>query len=497
MNRKEMIYKNDPALIQGFLEDTSNIKTGHTPGVYFPDNVTDVSKLLRESAASGKKFVIAGNGTGTTGGRIPFGDYVIAMEKLNWIEKPVTSDGNKAIMTVGAGALLEDIQKKAESFGWLYPPDPTEKLCYIGSTIANNSSGARTYKYGPTRNHIARITVVLTSGDIVDIPRGKYCAGKDDTFHLDLPFAGALEIKVPGYNLPLTSKHNAGYYSTRDMDLIDLFIGSEGTLGVIVEADLQLIPIPEKIISCLVYFSTLDDLFHFVDNAKKKTKGVDPRALEFFDCNSLGFLRKVYPEIPANTAGAVFFEEETSQEREDETLEAWFELMERFNAMTDESWIALDVDEQRAMKAFRHELPVQVNEWLSTQAESKISTDMAVPDTSFIELYNFYRHSCENHGFRYIIFGHIGNAHVHLNILPANHDEFITAKALYHDFVEKALELGGTLSAEHGIGKLKAGYLVKMFGNDGIQEMVRIKKILDPHLVLNMGNLIPEDYYQT
>ncbi|WP_287373178.1 FAD-binding oxidoreductase [Prosthecochloris sp.] len=492
-----MIYKDDPDLIQGFLEDTSNIKTGHTPGVYFPETIEDVSKLLRESVSSGKKFVVAGNGTGTTGGRIPFGDYVIAMEKLNRIEDPVSCDGNEAVMTVGAGALLEDIQKKAESFGWLYPPDPTEKLCFIGSTIANNSSGARTYKYGPTRNHIARITVVLASGDILDIPRGKYSTGKDDTFRLDLPSAGTMEFKVPGYHLPLTSKHNAGYYSARSMDLIDLFIGSEGTLGVIVEADLLLIPIPEKIISCLVYFNTLDDLFLFVDNAKRKNKEVDPRALEFFDRNSLDFLRKVYPEIPVNTAGAVFFEQETGQEKEEETLEAWFELMESFNAMTDESWIALDVDEQRAMKTFRHELPVQVNEWLSKQTESKISTDMAVPDASFIELFNFYRHTCEKHGFRYIIFGHIGNAHVHLNILPANHDEFITAKALYQGFVEKALELGGTLSAEHGIGKLKAGYLVKMFGDKGIQEMVRIKKIFDPHLVLNMGNLIPEHYYQT
>lgn len=492
-----MIYKDDPALIQGFLQDTSNIKTGHTPGVYFPENTSDISRLLQESVSTGKRFVIAGNGTGTTGGRIPFGDHVIAMERLNRIGEPVTCSVNQAMMTVGAGALLEDIQKKAENSGWLYPPDPTEKLCFIGSTIANNSSGARTYKYGPTRNHIARITVVLPSGDILDIPRGKYRADNDGVFRLDLPLAGTMAVRIPGYAPPLTSKHNAGYYSAGEMDLIDLFIGSEGTLGIVTEADLLLVPVPEKIVSCIVYFRKIEDLFLFVERAKKETCGVDPRALEFFDRNSLDFLRKVYPDTPADTAGAVFFEQETTVETEDETLESWLELMESSNAMTDESWVALDIDEQRAMKNFRHELPVQVNEWLSTQSESKISTDMAVPDESFTELFNFYRDTCEEHDFHYIIFGHIGNSHVHLNILPSNHEEFMTAKALYRDFVTRAIELGGTLSAEHGIGKLKAEYLVKMFGPEGVAEMVRIKKAFDPNLILNRGNIIPENYYRS
>ena len=492
-----MIYKNDPALIQSFLEDTSNIKTGHTPGVYFPESIEDISALLRESSASGKRLVIAGNGTGTTGGRIPFGDHVIAMEKLDRIDEPVQCAETAAVMTVGAGALLEDIQKKAESCGWLYPPDPTEKLCFIGSTIANNSSGARTYKYGPTREHIARITVVLPSGDILDIPRGKHIAGDDGMFHLDLPLAGSIAFERPGYKLPRTSKHNAGYFSKHNMDLIDLFIGAEGTLGVIADADLKLVPFPEKIISCLVYFHALEDLFLFVEQAKGRTGDVDPRALEFFDSNSLDFLRKVYPEIPAGTSGAVFFEQEISLETEEMVLEAWLELMETSGAMIDESWVALDVNEQRAMKEFRHQLPVQVNEWLSKQSESKISTDMAVPDSSFTELFHFYRNTCEKNGFRYIIFGHIGNSHVHLNILPSSHEEFIKAKAFYQDFVAKTIELGGTLSAEHGIGKLKTEYLAKMFGDEGIREMARIKKTLDPCLILNVGNLIPENYYRT
>lgn len=491
-----MIYKDDPALVRSFLEDTSNIRTGHTPGVYFPENATDVARLFTGRPAEVRRFVIAGNGTGTTGGRIPFGDHVIAMQKLDAIGEARPCGDGTAIMTVGPGALLENIQKKAEQGGWIYPPDPTEKLCFIGSTIANNSSGARTYKYGPTRRHIRRIRVVLPSGDVLDLPRGACMAGEDDRFRLELPLAGALEFERPRYAMPRTSKHNAGYYSAPGMDLVDLFIGSEGTLGVIVEADLGLLPSPEKIISCIVHFRNIDDLFLFVDKARKKENGVAPRALELFDANALDFLRTVYPDTPEGSAGAIFFEQEVTVADEDGMLDAWLELMESCDAMTEESWVALDPKEQRAMTAFRHELPVQVNEWLARQSETKISTDMAVPHDAFPELFRFYRDVCEEHGFRYIVFGHIGDGHVHLNILPSSHEEFVTAKALYEGLVDKALALGGTLSAEHGIGKLKSRYLVRMFGEEGIAEMLRIKNTFDPQHLLNIGNLIPEKYFR-
>jgi len=492
-----MIYKDDPASIQAFLSDTSNLKTGKTPGVFFPETYAEVAALLKDGTQGGKRFTIAGNGTGTTGGRIPEGDYVIAMHRLQEIAEPVAISGKEARLTVQAGAVLEKVQQKAEQSGWFYPPDPTESLCFIGSTIANNSSGARTFRYGPTRDHILRILVALPEGDLLDIPRGRYHADENGMFRLDLPLAGTISFPIPRYQMPETSKHNAGYYSREGMDLIDLFIGSEGTLGVIMEADLKLVPLPRHVFSCMVYFRTIDDLFRFTGLAKSAESGVTPRVLEFFDGNSLGFLRQNYPDIPTDAAGALFFEQETSPEGEESDLQAWLDLMDSCNAMTDASWIALDREEQRRMTAFRHALPLLVKEWLSRQQESKISTDMAVPDASFRELFDFYDASCRKNSFTFIIFGHIGNAHVHLNILPRNREEFLRAKALYLEFVEKAIALGGTLSAEHGIGKLKSPYLVLMYGEKGIREMAAIKKQLDPALVLNIGNLIPASYFAT
>jgi D-lactate dehydrogenase (cytochrome) len=492
-----MIYKHDPASIQGFLEDTSNLKSGHTPGVFFPETEDELAELLKSTVKEQRRYTIAGNGTGTTGGRIPLGEYVISMQKLDRIGEPVRLSTDRASITVQAGVLLDTLQKTVEHSGWFYPPDPTEKLCFIGSTIANNSSGARSFKYGPTRNHISRILVILPQGERLDLSRGACRADQEGLFRLSLPSGGKLAFKRPEYSMPDTSKHNAGYFSEKEMDLIDLFIGSEGTLGIIVEADLMLIPLPSAIISCLVYFMNIDELFRFVGLLKDQKNGISPRALEFFDCHSLEFLAEKYPEVPLNSEGAIFLELETTREQEESDLDTLFGHMESCNAMTDQSWIALDRNEQERLREFRHALPLIVNEWLSRQHESKISTDMAVPDRAFRELFDFYRSSCEQQGFVYIIFGHIGDAHVHLNILPRNREEFLAAKTLYRTFVGKALELGGTVSAEHGIGKLKAEYLVGMYHESGIGEMVRVKKYLDPFLVLNRGNLIPAAYLET
>ncbi|MFZ4526465.1 MAG: FAD-binding oxidoreductase [Chlorobium sp.] len=492
-----MIYKDDQASIKGFLEDTSNLKIGNTPGVFFPETVTEIAELLKGAVKEHRRFTIAGNGTGTTGGRIPLGDYVISMEKLDCIGEPVTLVGEKTYMTVQAGALLDSVQKKAEQCGWLYPPDPTEKLCFIGGTIANNSSGARSFKYGATRKHISRILIVLPQGDVLDLSRGSCMADKNGIFRISLPLAGEVAFQRPQYSMPETSKHNAGYFSEEGMDLIDLFIGSEGTLGIIAEADLMLLPLPKTIISSLVYFRDFDDLFRFNLLLKDREHACSPRAIEFFDKNSLAFLAEKYPEVPSGSDGAIFFEQETTAENEDNDLEKLLEEMEACNAMIDQSWMALDRHDQAKLREFRHTLPLLVNDWLSKQQESKISTDMAVPEERFRELFDFYKSTCEKQGFVYIIFGHIGNGHVHLNILPRNREEFLQAKSLYREFIDKALALGGTLSAEHGIGKLKAEYLVEMYHESGIREMVRIKKCLDPLLVLNIGNIIPAAYLET
>lgn len=502
-----MIYKTDTAEVQSYLEDASTLRDGSTSGVYFPETYEEAAALLKACADKGERLTLSGNGTGTTGGRIPYGNAVVATDKFNRILSVIKNKTGGGLATVQCGVLLYDLQQEVEAQGLLYPPDPTERYCFIGATISNNSSGARTFKYGATRRYIERLKIALSTGDLIDVRRGDTVADEHGEFDVKLPSGKRLRFTIPKYQMPDSPKHMAGYYSAPAMDLIDLFIGSEGTLGLILEADLRLIPEPEQIFSIVAYFSNASDVLAFVEDARTlsetnnrlaspESAGISARALEYFDTHALDFMRQKHASIPAGAAGAIFLEQETTPHTEDALTEAWYALMEKHHADMNASWFAASPDEQLQMREFRHSLPVLVNEWLAKTQQRKISTDMSVPHRRFPELLNAYVSGCTAGDLPYILFGHIGNAHLHLNILPRTQDEFLRAKALYKTFITKTIELGGTISAEHGVGKVKSEYLVEMFGEAGIAEMVRVKKVFDEHLILNIGNLIPEKYLQ-
>src|SRR5215207_7160674 len=193
---------------------------------------------------------------------------------------------------VEAGVILSDLQRAVDHDGLLYPPDPTERGCFVGGTVATNASGARTFKYGPTRNYINRLKVVLASGEMLDLRRGAVRADARGRIRV-----GTIEVQLPQYRRPATRKNATGYFVAPSMDAVDLFIGSEGTLGVICEVETRLLPKPEGLLSGVVFFADEADVLALVADARRH---VEARALEFFDHESLKFLREKYPEIPVN-----------------------------------------------------------------------------------------------------------------------------------------------------------------------------------------------------
>jgi len=478
-----MQIKSNPDEIESFLSDASFIRDGYADRVVLPESIDEVSEILTRANRDRVPVTVSGAGTGTVGGRVAFGGIILATDKLNHIKSIA---GERAV--VGAGVILSDLQRAVDQQGLLYPPDPTERGCFIGGTIATNASGARTFKYGPTRNYITRLTVVLATGEVLDLRRGEVQADSDGRIRI----GKNIDVRLPHYRLPATRKNATGYFVAPEMDAIDLFIGSEGTLAVICEAELKLLPKPEGLLSGVVFFANEADVLALVADARKHA---DARAIEFFDEESLRFLREKYPAIPVNAVGAVFFEQETNETNEEAVLQEWMELLDRHHALSD-SWFATNEHDQARLREFRHQLPVLMNEWFAHYHQQKISTDMAVPDEAFAGLFQFYRETLRASGLRYTIFGHIGDNHVHVNILPRDDAEGAHARELYVQFLKYTAFVGGTLSAEHGVGKLKREYLRIFYSDDQLREMAELKQAFDPNGILGRGNIFSEEFLQ-
>ena len=464
------------------MTDASFIRDGYAERVVIPESVDEVAQTLAQTNRDRVPVTVSGAGTGTVGGRVPFGGVVLATDRLNRIKQ---IDRENHIAVAEAGVILSDFQRAVEAEGLLYAPDPTERGCFLGGTVATNASGARTFKYGPTRNYVAGLKVVLASGEVLDMRRGEVRADS----HGRLRIGKSIEVQLPEVRMPATRKNATGYFVAPKMDAIDLFVGSEGTLGVICEITTRLLPKPQGLLSGVVFFENEADVLALVAEVRAH---VDARALEFFDRESLNFLRQKYPTVPSEAAAALFFEQETTDSNEEAVLEQWLTLLDQHHALSD-SWFATNAADQAKLREFRHQLPVLMNEWFARYKQRKVSTDMAVPDEAFPGLFRLYQDALRDSGLRYTIFGHIGDNHVHVNILPRDDDEGTRARELYIRFLKHAASVGGTLSAEHGVGKLKREYLRLFYSDDQLRELAALKRALDPNGILGRGNIFAGD----
>jgi FAD/FMN-containing dehydrogenase len=316
---------------------------------------------------------------------------------------------------------------------------------------------------------VERLRVVLADGRILDVGRGD-----------------AIDFDPGSVPLPNVTKNTAGYLLRPGMDWIDLFAGSEGTLGVVTEATLRLLPLPKAVLGGVVFFAGDDQAIDAVEQWRATSS---PRMLEYFDLPSLNLLRARFPEIPAQAGAAILFEQEMAGE-EDVELDLWLERIEGApGALAEDSWFATTANDRERFRKFRHSLPELVNDTVRKSSALKMNTDFAVPLERNREMLAYYRSRLEEEfPGRYVIFGHIGDAHVHVNLFsdPANPDP---AAALLKEFARHAAELGGTVSAEHGLGKRKAHLLALQYSPADLEKMRAVKRRLDPSGILGRGNL--------
>jgi len=436
--------------MDSYFEDGSGFK-GQADRVFTPASEAELVEILRDASREAIPVTTAGARTGLTGGCVPQGGWLVSLEKFQRLQV------SPRCAIAGPGVSLEKLQAEASHAGQFYAPDPTERTASVGGTIATNASGSRSFRYGSTRKHILALRVAKADGSVVAVRRGD-----------------KVDFLVPQIPLPRTAKNTAGYALSPGMDWIDLFAGSEGTLGIVTEAELRLLPKPADVLAGVVFFPNDDAALDAVEAWRNVER---LRMLEYFDGNSLAFMRQRDSEIPANAGAALLVEQEQGD------IDFWAD-----NAPED-SWFAETDQDRERFRKFRHTLPELVNDTVRRRGYMKVNSDYAVPLDRNREMLAHYHSRLREQGFDYVIFGHIGDAHVHVNILPKSQEEYEAGVRLMLEFARKSVELGGTVSAEHGLGKRKAHLLELQYTADQIEAMKSVKRRLDPQWLLNRGNL--------
>ena len=509
-----------------YLDDESHSFDGTTEKIVFPSTEAEVASIMKSAYENGTPVTIQGGRTGLTGAAVPLGGIALNLEKMTQLLH-MNYDESKGLYSIAAqsGVTLEDlveaVQSKkldtlrgkgtteqqaalehflSEPDTFTFPVDPTEMSAWLGGIVACNASGAKTFKYGAVRPWVQRIRLVLVNGDILDVQRGAVKA-ENGKFVIGLSDGTEAEVTIPSYTMPNT-KNAAGLYAKPDMDLIDLFIGSEGILGVITQVELGLVKLEENIMTVMAFFPSVDDAVNFVYDVRAPESPIKMDFLEYFGPHAIEMIKEKagaagikVPAMKDDTKAIVFFEFSFTPDNMEELVMGLEEILMKNNTSSESSWAGMDRSELAKMKTVRHFVPETVNGIIAQRKAQyhevhKIGTDMAVPNEALREYLHYYITTLDEQGMEYVMWGHIGDNHIHVNMLPRNNEEVQQGMDNYMTFAKRAIELGGTVAAEHGIGKLKRAFLEAMYGEKGISEMQAVKRSLDPKWLINRGNMI-------
>lgn len=486
------------------VRDASGYPNGWTVGVAYPQTEADVVALLH-----GQRTILPiGAQSSVTGGATPFGEALLSTAHMGGMR---TIDHER--VRIQAGVTLADLQAVLQRDGRYYPPVPSYAGPSVGGVLATNAAGPATFKYGSTRDWVDALTVVLATGEVLDIERAQCMAHPDGYFVIDGPL-GERRVPVPTYHMPDVAKRSAGYFAAPGMDLVDLFVGAEGTLGIITEATLRVVaPAPHI---CVIGIAcageaqalTLTAQLRDVSLETRRTHnpcGIDVSAIEYLDGRSLDLLRQhgnklalvrhahtlllVQVELPAAEASLA-----------DPPLTQLRHLLDAAHVLH-HSRIVLPTDEGRAQQilALRAAVPQYVNARIATaQREidpqiTKVGADMIVPFPRTGEMIDLFRHRWEQLGIAYAMWGHVSDGNLHPNALPRSYAECQAAQAVILEIGGIVTELGGCPLAEHGVGRnpIKQALLRQLYGATGVAQMRAVKQVLDPHWKLAPGVVFP------
>ena len=510
----------DADLVRAVLEDAAHFPGGYAAGVVTPESEAEVAAVLRGPAP----VLPIGAQSSLTGGATPFGEVVLRTTRL----ASILSVGSRSVR-VQPGVVLSALQAALQAHATWYPPVPTYTGACCGGVVATNAAGPTTFKYGTTRDWVLGLTIVLPCGEVLEIARGEVVAHDDGHFLIETS-VGAVRVPVPPVPLPDVPKRSAGYPLAPRMDLVDLFVGSEGTLGVITEIELRLAATPAAtcqlavpcrseaqavaLVACLRRAS-LDT------RARHDPRGLDVTAIEHVDRRSLelaredGVDRKYALAVPAGTEVLLLAEIELADcvpeaaawqevagalapNAPDTPLTRLARLLVDADVATDAE-IVLPGQTRRAgeLAAFREAVPMAVNQRVAQARErdariTKVAGDVVVPFERFTALMEACRVAFRAHGLDHAVWGHISDGNIHPNVIPATYADVQRGQQAVLDLGREVVRLGGCPLAEHGVGRnpVKKALLALVHGEDGLRALRVVKAALDPAGRLAPGVLL-------
>lgn len=422
----------------------------HRPdAVVMPHTADEVAAAVKVAAQMGVPVVPRGGGTGLAGGAVPVeGGVVIATTQMNRI---IELDTLNMVVVVQPGIITAQLQAEVETVGLFYPPDPQSlRQCTIGGNVATTAGGPRCLKYGTTRDYVLGLQVVLADGRTIR--------------------TGGKMIKVQtGYNLT------------------QLFIGSEGTLGVVTEVTLRLIPKPKHRGTVMAVFSSLDEAAETVNRIL--LAGITPLALEMMDNACIRSVMAYKPfGLPLDAETILLIDQDGNDMRvlQEELQEIAVQCRKGGAVAVHE---ASNAKESEALWAARR----AVSPAISRLKPNKLGEDISVPRAQIPAMVRKVTEIAQRNRLAIPLFGHIGDGNLHPNILCdlKNPEEMERVQRAAREIFEAAASLGGTLSGEHGIGTLKRGFLSESLDAATIEMMQRVKWALDPDNRLNPGKIFP------
>jgi D-lactate dehydrogenase (cytochrome) len=489
------------AEVADLLRDESRMTASAVASVAEPATLAELRQVMRWHADRGHPITVSGARTGVVGGSVPDAStHLVSVARLRGIvDVDLTAD--PPFVRALAGTTLRELQAAlaTRAPGFALPLDPTEAGASLGGMVATNAAGSRAFRYGATRDWVVGLTVELASGRTLELRRGR---DRADGGALTLVDGASRRLaNLPAIPKPHT-KNSIGYGFVPGGDALDLFIGSEGTLGVVTEVLLRLAPVTDSRLAFLQCFATPAQAFSLV-KALRADSGLRTTAIEFLDARSHELagetgkpeVARVLAHAPAGSC-SVFAEFGYDDEA---ALEVTVERVTAHVAAAggDEAAGLAGIDDQalRDIRTFRHAVPERINATIARRREQhptlhKIATDMAVEDHDLRWVYDLYSTRLTAAGLDHAIFGHAGNNHFHVNILPRDDSELQRAKALYAEFAAAIVARGGCVSAEHGIGRIKKHFLPVQYGAATLEAMRAVKRWLDPDWRLNPGVLV-------